>query len=300
MFARRNVAQDLVAVQKNQAALALALAALQAPGTVEKWPDPTVSRLCVQRDFNTEEFASWCRAFGEKPRYHRKLWEWVFIAEALGRSGLLQAGKRGVGFAVGKEPLPAAFASLGCELVASDLDVEDPLAKDWVATGQHARGLDSLLDERICDPELLKRNVTWRSIDMRAIPADLTGFDFCWSSCAMEHLGSLDAGMKFLERSLQCLRPGGMAVHTTEYSIFGAEPHPDGPTVLYRPVDIEAALNRLEERGHRIAPLDRYVGEGVLDWFGFVTPALVQEPMLRLFDEEHFFTSAGIIVWRAG
>ena len=38
----------------------------------------------------------------------------------------------------------------------------------------------------------------YREVDMRAIPTDLRGFDFAWSSCALEHLGSLGAGMAFV------------------------------------------------------------------------------------------------------
>ena len=39
---------------------------------------------------------------------HRKMWEWLFIAEALRERGMLAAGRRGVGFGVGQEPLVSA------------------------------------------------------------------------------------------------------------------------------------------------------------------------------------------------
>src|SRR5438045_9280230 len=101
---------------------------------------------------------------------------------------------------------------------------------------------------------------------MTAVSSDLTGFDFCWSLCAMEHFGSLEAGARFVERSLQCLRPGGVAVHTTEMNISSDDRTlVDGPTVLYRKRDIESLAAGLEEVGHNVAALDFDVGDGVLD-----------------------------------
>ena len=57
----------------------------------------------------------------------------------------------------------------------------------------------------------------FRAVDMNDIPPDLRGFDFTWSSCALEHLGTLRAGADFVVEQMTCLRPGGVAVHTTEY-----------------------------------------------------------------------------------
>ena len=54
-------------------------------------------------------------------RLHRKIWEFCFIAQALDERGMLARGRRGLGFAVGTEPLPAMFASRGCAIVATDL-----------------------------------------------------------------------------------------------------------------------------------------------------------------------------------
>src|SRR5260370_19674515 len=56
-----------------------------------------------------------CDAEGN-PLLHRKIWEWCFIAQALDDHGMLRPGKRGLGFAVGKEPLPAALAGCGCRI----------------------------------------------------------------------------------------------------------------------------------------------------------------------------------------
>ena len=51
---------------------------------------------------------------------------------------------------------------------------------------------------------------------MRDLPDDLGSFDFIWSSCSFEHLGSLGEGERFVLEALRFLKPGGVAVHTTE------------------------------------------------------------------------------------
>ena len=82
---------------------------------------------------------------------------------------------------------------------------------------------------------------------MNDISSDLSNFDFCWSCCALEHLGSLSAGMRFIERSLDTLRPGGWAVHTTEFNIFSDVATIErGATVLYRQRDLRWLMEHLQ------------------------------------------------------
>ena len=59
---------------------------------------------------------------------HRKMWEWLFIAEALRERGMLAAGRSGLGFGVGQEPLVALFAAAGCDVVATDQPHESAVA----------------------------------------------------------------------------------------------------------------------------------------------------------------------------
>ena len=89
-----------------------------------------------------------------------------------------------------------------------------------------------------------RQRVTFRPVDMNALPADLTGFDFAWSSCALEHLGTLEAGMDFVVAQMSCLRPGGVAVHTTEYLVSSNDATVEaGGTVFYRRRDIEGLVD---------------------------------------------------------
>ena len=41
--------------------------------------------------------------------------------------------------------------------------------------------------------------VSLRHVDMNHVPADLAGrFDIVWSACALEHLGSIANGLRFM------------------------------------------------------------------------------------------------------
>ncbi len=118
-----------------------------------------------------------------------------------------------------QEPLAALFADAGMEVVATDLDAERAEQMGWSAAGQHARNIQSLNAAGLCPPDRFDALASHRVVDMNNIPSDLKDFDLCWSSCALEHLGSIRQGLKFIEKSLETLRPGGLAIHTTELNI---------------------------------------------------------------------------------
>ena len=185
---------------------------------------------------------------------HRKMWEWLFIAEALRERHVLEPGHCGLGFGVGQEPLVALFADAGCDIVATDQPHESAVATGWTDSAvEWAGGLEDLNEFGLCAPEVFTERVAYRPVDMTDIPADLTGFDFAWSSCALEHLGTLAAGTDFVEASLACLRPGGVAVHTTEYLVSSNDATVEaGGTVFYRRRDIEELGARLRRGGHDI------------------------------------------------
>ena len=260
----------------------------------------TRSRPCRQADFETPWFSYWSERLGERLRYHRKLWEFVFIAQALHERRQLRAGARGLGFGVGREPLAAYFASRGCRITGTDLAPEQAADAGWTATDQHAEGKAALMRPDLCDPEVFEAAVDFRVVDMNAIPKDLTGYDFCWSACALEHLGSLEVGMPFIERSFDILQPGGFAIHTTELNLTSdVNTLETGGTVLYRRRDLTALAERLTAAGHTVAPLDFDAGRGPVDSFVDIPPYL-PEPHLRLALAGFATTSVGIIVQKAG
>ena len=287
------------------------LAARGPRGPAEPVAAGLTGRLCRQADIEADWLRHWCDRQGILPLYHRKVWEDCFVLQALWEAGMLAPGRRGLGFAVGAEPLPAVMAAAGVEVLATDLSARDPRARAWIRAEQH--GGDR---ERLFRPDLVARGdfdarVAHRAVDMRAIPADLDGrFDFLWSVCSFEHLGSIEAGLDFVRRAMRCLRPGGVAVHTTEFNLDDAGPGLErGPTVLFRRRHLEALFERLAREGHAPLPMDWTAGEDALDRFvdlppyppaaGWPLAPLHDTPHLKLSVQGCVATSAGLIL-RAG
>jgi hypothetical protein len=256
------------------------------------------SALCRQDSFEQPYFSFWARRLGIHLNYHRKVWEHVFICQALWERGVVGPGARGLGFGVGREPLTAYFASEGCEVLATDLASEQAAEAGWSDTDQHADSLEGLWLPALCDRARFDRQVRFRVCDMNHVPDDFTGFDFCWSACSLEHLGSIEHGLAFIERSLQCLKPGGWAVHTTEFNL-SSNTHTvsQGGTVLFRRQDMEALAERLTTQGHKVAPLDFDPGAAPLDRYIDVPPYR-SEPHLKLALDGYATTSIGLIVQR--
>src|SRR5262249_3893247 len=148
-----------------------------------------------------------------------KLWEFCYILRAAEQHGLLKPGRSALGFGVGREPIPAVLAAVGLSVLATDLDQDAEGSAGWAASGQHMSGLASLSRPDLVSDDVLTQRVRTRFVDMNTIPDDLGRFDLIWSSCALEHLGSPEAGLKFVEGTLNLLEPGGVSVHTTELEL---------------------------------------------------------------------------------
>lgn len=262
---------------------------------IDAFPMATV---CRQASFEEPYFAYWAARLGEGLRYHRKLWEFVFVAQTLWERGAVVAGAKGLGFGVGLEPLAAFFASQECEVVGTDMSPEIAQEVGWIATNEHAHGKEALRRPWVCPDALFDRNVSFLECDMNAIPDDLTGFDFCWSACALEHLGSIEKGLDFIVRSVECLKPGGWAIHTTELNLSSNDDTVDNmDTVLFRRRDLEELAARLTAMGHYVAPFDLDPGVDPLDTYIDVPPYRV-EPHLKLALWGYSITSVGLIIRR--
>ena len=231
------------------------------------------SQMCTAGQFDEPDYARWMGIMHREMHRHRKQWEYVWICRALEQWGMLRDGTRALGFGCGIEPLPAVFAAYGANVTATDLGTEDRRAKRWQETSQHLLSLDVLADPAICAPDLFAERVEVAAVDMNAIPPSLTGYDFCWSSCSLEHLGSIDAGLRFIERSLDTLAPGGVAVHTTELNLTSdSRTMTRGGTVLFRRRDIEKLARRMIAAGHEVLPITWDQGDQPEDQFVDVPP----------------------------
>jgi SAM-dependent methyltransferase len=222
-----------------------------------RWPEPPtmaepISQMCTAAQFAEPDYQRLCDHMKSKPRLHRKQWEFIYIARCLELSGKLEAGCSGLGFGVGREKLVSYFAARGPAIVATDLPASEAEGH-WVGGLQHTDTAEKLFQPHIIDRESFDARVAFRPANMNSIPADLKGFDFTWSSCALEHLGSLQKGLDFIRNSVNCLKPGGVAIHTTEFNLHSAmETFVDGPSVVYRESDLLSFATNMRADGHSI------------------------------------------------
>ena len=254
---------------------------------------------CSAADYHSEGFTRLCAELARPPQYHRKLWEWVFITHHLRRHGKVASGKKGLGFGVGTEPLSSLFAKGGAQVVATDAPQEIGIEAGWNIFSEHASVLDDIRVPSIIGEDDFAQLVTYATCDMNEIGDEFTGFDFCWSSCCLEHLGNLEAGIDFVVNSVEkTLRIGGVACHTTEFNLSSNQDTiRDGPTVIYRMQDLERLVQRLRDRGHMVDDLKIAPDDHPLDFFVDLPP-YSQNPHLKLSLMGFTSTSIGIVVTR--
>ena len=258
-------------------------------------PYMTASNV-LARDFLHPEFAKFCKLYCHPIVTHRKLWEWAFIYHHARMAGVIQPGNRGLGFGVGLEQLPSLFASLGIQVTATDAPDDE---NGWREANQYSSERDQLFYPGIVSRELFDERVSFEFADMNNIPEHFAGFDFCWSSCSLEHLGSLRHGIDFIINSVEkTLKIGGLACHTTEFNLTSDEHTVEtGRDVIYRKKDLERLCRTLEERGHTVNPLRIEPGLFVADYLVDVPPYR-RDPSLKLQLGQYVSTSVGIVARR--
>ncbi|WP_116090753.1 SAM-dependent methyltransferase [Sphingomonas crusticola] len=242
-------------------------AALPPPGPSRPRRMNLPNSLSTQAAIESDWVAHWCNELRIPVVFHRKIWELCFVLQALYDGGHIRPGARGLGFGCGTEPIPSYLAAHGVSVTATDQSPVCAAGTGWIETGQYASAESAFMPHLVGRPDF-DRHVALRVVDMNAIPDDLRGFDFCWSICALEHLGSIDHGLRFIENSLATLRPGGLSVHTTEFNIRDDGPTIDHwPSVAFQRRHIERLAARLRAQGHRVRPFDFALGDKPLDRF---------------------------------
>ena len=233
------------------------------------------SKICTQADVE----APWSRYWIERELkktfvYHRKHWEEAFVLQALYEHGMLSPGVHGLGLGCGQEPLPSYLASRGCRILASDKPGSAAGTQSWIQTNQHMASKEILYIKEYLDEDTFNKNVAIRYIDMNQLPHELDqSFDFCWSVCVIEHLGSIRNGLDFLRNSLRLLKPGGISVHTTEYNLLATEHTIDNwGSVLFQKKHFEALQKEMPQLGGRIIGCDFHHGDGLFDQYADCPP----------------------------
>lgn len=255
-----------------------------------------ISEICKAKDFLTDWHKRWAGEIRDPVRFHRKQWEFTYILQSLWERGCIADGKKGLVFAVGTERLPSLLATYGCSIVATDIHPDKGMEKGWDHGNQLCFGVEELNTVGLCPNDIFYERVSYRPVDMNDIPSDLGNFDFTWSSCSFEHLGSLEKGAAFLLNQMDCLKPGGWAVHTTEYNLSSNdETQEEDNTVIFRQRDIEKIIADLKAAGHFVEELDLSIG-GLKEDFQVDIHPYNETPHVKLQISKYVATSIGLII----
>lgn len=218
---------------------------------------PMSSRAATQADLE----ANWCRYWSAQLReshtIHRRVWEHAFVLQTLSQSGKIRPGSRGLGIGTAG-PIASYLAARDCELTVIDAHPPNP---------------DEMYREALLRRSEFDAHLDIRKVDLGSLPPDLRNFDFTWSIAKLQHVGSIARGMQAVENLAESLKPGGVMVHTTEFSFAIDDQTIDNwGTVLFQRRHFEDMANRLTSRGYRVLPLDFSVGSRPLDRFIDVPP----------------------------
>ena len=260
--------------------------------TAEPTLETITSQVCTSRQFAEPVYDRLCREINQDKLFHRKQWEYVYILRALEQLCVLQKGCSGLGFGCGKEPLAAVMARRGVDVLCTDIA---PVEKGDAYWG--SSDVRDYFYEGVCSWEAFERHVRFRPVDMNAIPDDLGQHDFLWSSCALEHLGSLQHGIDFVLDANKCLKVGGVAVHTTELNVEGDEETFESAGLsLYRKKDILRLKSLVEAQGNRFLPVNFTTGDGELDRYVDLPPYDRNRHLRLLVEEKYVTTSIGFVI----
>jgi hypothetical protein len=227
----------------------------------------------TQHDIEQDWTAYWCKELRIARIFHRKVWELAYVLQAMWENDCIKLGKRGLGFGCGVEALPSYLASKGVDITVTDLPPEHSNMLGWSNTNQYTVSLEHAYHPNLVDRASFEKHVSLEFVDMNKIPETLRDYDFCWSICALEHVGSIEKGLNFIENSLNPLRSGGFSIHTTEFNYSNDEQTIDNwNTVLFQRKHFREIHDRLTAKGHHVMPLDFTLGSKVLDQFIDVPP----------------------------
>ena len=271
-------------------------------------PDPSVvdhlpgeymtSAICRARDFYNEHFAAFCRSIEHPLLIHRKLWEFAFVAWQLGELQALLRGNKGLGFGVGADQrLPALFARLGCDVLATDMPPQ-MTEKKGRGADRRTKARNLLFYPEIVDEQTFEERVRFDFLEAGSSDAGLRDCAFCWSCGYVDKLGSVANGLDFIVASVEkTLKIGGVACHTSELNISSNErtSEADGKVVLLRR-DIEALIEKLESCGHEVRRLPFEAGLSLIDLLIDISPGA--DVHMKVRRDQFVSTSFGIAVRR--
>jgi len=229
--------------------------------------------------------------------------EYVFVSRIIDAIGLISAGggKKALGFAVGEERTVPFFAKHQVNVVATDLPPNDPQVAGWGGTHQHMSGaVEAMPRYGHVTKKQMREYVTQEWLDMNQMEksdvwkTQLGSFDFVWSVCSVEHVGSIKLALEAMINSLQFLKLGGTAVHTTEFNLNQLVDTMDGPgTVIFRQSDAESLRACALRKGYEMPEICYDPGDGPIDMTVDLPPYHHDNHLKLFLDNKYISTCIG-------
>lgn len=173
----------------------------------------TLSKLCDAADWFDPEVDEIIRVELREPaRLHRKQWEFAMIFLVLRRLGMVQPGKTGLSLGGGTERLLYSLANQIKHMTVTDL--YDPNTTWDCARTENPD--EFVKSQKPFDVDDSKYHAL--RMDMRSLEFPERSFDFCYSSCAIEHIGNDEDFVRHFNEVARVLKDDGLYVFTTEVS----------------------------------------------------------------------------------
>jgi SAM-dependent methyltransferase len=172
----------------------------------------------------------------EVPRFHRKQWELAMILLALRERGKLHPDAVGLSMGGGVERILYALAPHIGSLIVTDL--YDP-ESGWECA-QTDDPVQFVHRHKPFPVDLA--NLQALRMDMRSLEFPDRSFDFCYSSCAVEHIGSWKDFAAHFDEVARVLKDDGVYVFTTEIN-YGSETIEDDHNFVFALPDLLNVLH---------------------------------------------------------
>lgn len=195
-----------------------------------------LSKVCDAADWFDEEIQNVIlNELREPVRLHRKQWEFAMIFLALQKLGLLSDDKTGLSVGGGNERVLYSVARNVKKLFVTDL-YSDETVWDCARTGDPDDFIKAHKPFEVDDSKIKALRMDMRNLDFE----DNT-FDFCYSSCAIEHIGTCEDFIQHFNEVNRCLKEGGYYVFTTEFH-FGNETIENPNNYIFSPEYLEKMI----------------------------------------------------------
>lgn len=177
--------------------------------------DKNWQKFCAAEDWQHPDFQYILKhIFKRAPSFHRKQWEFVTLFINLHKCGKLNGETIGASFGAGKEPLIFNVLPYSKTFTATDLY---SLNTGWQTAKlkKSQSPKDFVIDA--CPESISTENLSVKEMDMRKLEFADESLDYCYSSCAFEHIGHEKDFIKHLTEVKRVLKEDGVYVMTTEH-----------------------------------------------------------------------------------